>query len=102
ATGTPPVGADVTDESDTATGADGKDIMDPADTDSDGDEDNGNDPTTTQLARLPELEVTKVITSEGSYDSTDDAITYDITVINTGNVTVKNIMLADDNAVIVD
>src|SRR5690606_4663679 len=59
-TGTPPSGTadNVTDGSDTATGADGTVIDDPSDTDSDGDGDDDNDPTTTNLSQTPSLAVT--------------------------------------------
>ncbi|SFH76594.1 DUF7507 domain-containing protein [Parapedobacter indicus] len=100
ATGTSPASTKVTDESDTATGANGSAITDPGNEDSDGDGDNGNDPTDTELPHTPSLAVTKTITSEGPYDSTDDVITYDIVVTNTGNVTIDGIVLTDANAVI--
>src|SRR5690606_28694122 len=48
---------------------------------------------TTPGTQSPELTVTKVVTSTGPYDSTDDVITYDIVVTNTGNVTMDNIVL---------
>ncbi|MFC7525805.1 Ig-like domain-containing protein, partial [Parapedobacter sp. GCM10030251] len=81
-TGEDPVGDPVTDDSDNP------DTTDP------------DDPTDTDVVQTPELTVTKVITSAGPYDSTDDVITYDITVANTGNVTIDNIVLTDANAVI--
>ncbi|WP_188508662.1 DUF7507 domain-containing protein, partial [Parapedobacter pyrenivorans] len=56
--------------------------------------------TITVFVEYPELTVTKVITSTGPYESTNDVITYDITVENTGNVTIENIVLTDANAVI--
>src|SRR5690606_8095515 len=72
----------------------------PAGTASDGDGNNDNDRTITDLPRLPVLEVSKIITSAGPYNTVGDVITYDITMTNTGNVTVDNIVLTDNNAVI--
>src|SRR5690606_5725472 len=57
-----------------------------------------DDPTDTDVVQTPELTVTKVITSAGPYDSEGDIITYDIVVTNTGNVTIDNIVLTDDDA----
>ncbi|MFC3197075.1 gliding motility-associated C-terminal domain-containing protein [Parapedobacter deserti] len=41
-----------------------------------------------------------MITSAGPYNAVGDVITYDIVVVNTGNVTIDNIVLTDANAVI--
>jgi|GEM_PF-1493678 len=61
-----------------------------------------SDPITVTIivVAAPELTVTKAIISTGPYDSTDDVITYDIVVTNTGNVTIDHIVLMDANAVI--
>ncbi|WP_188504109.1 DUF7507 domain-containing protein, partial [Parapedobacter pyrenivorans] len=56
------------------------------------------DPTDTGVEQTPELTVTKVITSSGPYNAVGQEITYDIVVSNTGNVTIDNILLTDDNA----
>src|SRR5690606_35520432 len=61
-----------------------------------------NDPTDTDMVQTPELTVTKVITSTGPYNAVDQEITYDIVVTNTGNVTIDNIVLTDDNAELVN
>src|SRR5690606_40692200 len=57
-----------------------------------------NDPTDTDVVQTPELTVTKVVTSTGPYSEVGDEITYDIVVTNTGNVTIDNIVLTDENA----
>jgi len=62
-----------------------------------------DDPTITNIAQVPQLTVYK----DDNYDYTaqdlnaGDIITYQITVINTGNVTLNNITVTDDNATIV-
>src|SRR5690606_16375900 len=61
-----------------------------------------NDPTTTITEQQPALTVTKAITSEGPYREVGDVITYRIIVKNTGNVTVNDIVLTDDHAVITE
>ncbi|RZV46552.1 MAG: DUF11 domain-containing protein, partial [Acidimicrobiales bacterium] len=57
---------------------------------------NGNpdDPTITPLPQTPELQVTKVDTLNGT-GIAGDTVDYDITIANTGNVTVDNIGVSD-------
>src|SRR5690606_35112868 len=57
-----------------------------------------DDPTDTDVEQTPELTVTKVITSTGPYNAIGQEITYDIVVTNTGNVTIDDIVLADEDA----
>ena len=59
----------------------------------DTDEDPTNDPTETPLAPVPSLVVQKTASSTGS--SVGDVITYAIEIKNTGNVTVKDLVLTD-------
>ncbi|WP_229707609.1 DUF7507 domain-containing protein, partial [Sphingobacterium alkalisoli] len=59
-----------------------------------------NDPTDTDVVQTPSFTVTKEITSAGPYDTVGDVITYNIVVSNTGNVTIDNLILTDNNAVI--
>ncbi|TJY59675.1 DUF11 domain-containing protein, partial [Sphingobacterium alkalisoli] len=59
-----------------------------------------NDPTDTDVVQTPSFTVTKAITSAGPYNTVGQQITYTITVTNTGNVTIDNLVLTDDNAVI--
>ena len=59
----------------------------------DTDEDPTNDPTETPLAPAPSLVVQKTASSTGS--SVGDVITYTIDIKNTGNVTVKDLVLTD-------
>src|SRR5690606_21501153 len=58
--------------------------------------------TGTDVEQAPELTETKVVTSTGPYSAAGDEITYDIVVTNTGNVTIDNIVLTDDNAELVN
>ncbi len=86
ASGTPPVGAAVTDLSD------------------DGDE-TEDDPTITPIIRTPGVALLKSVTSITDTNSntvTDegDVITYGFTVVNTGNVTLSNLTLTDANAIL--
>ncbi len=59
---------------------------------------NPGDPTEIHVPQHPELSVTKEITSSGPYHTVGQLITYDIVMTNTGNVTIDNIRLTDDNA----
>ncbi|WP_162304961.1 DUF7507 domain-containing protein, partial [Sphingobacterium olei] len=59
-----------------------------------------NDPTDTDVVQTPSFTVTKEITSAGPYNTVGQQITYDIVVTNNGNVTIDNLILTDDNAVI--
>src|SRR5690606_6746647 len=57
-----------------------------------------NDPTNVYCTENPLLTVTKVISSTGPYSQVGDEITYKIVVSNTGNVTISDIVLTDNNA----
>ncbi|MFB2119287.1 gliding motility-associated C-terminal domain-containing protein [Parapedobacter sp. 2B3] len=57
-------------------------------------------PTTTNVPLAPSLTLTKVAIGEGPYAINDD-IEYEIVIRNTGNVTLKDIVITDDNAEIV-
>ena len=83
--GTDPLGTKVEDTSDNGDEAEDS----PGDTD----EDPTNDPTETPLAPAPSLVVQKTASSTGS--SVGDVITYTIEIKNTGNVTVKDLVLTD-------
>jgi len=62
-----------------------------------------DDPTITLISQVPELTVTK----DDSFPNTPqnlfvgDVINYQINVINTGNVTLQNILVSDNNAAII-
>ncbi len=85
AAGRDPGGAPVTDDSD--------DPDDPTDADPDGDGE-PDDPTVTPLSQVPELQVTKVDTLAG-VGASGDVVTYALTIINTGTVTVYDIDVDD-------
>ena len=85
ATGADPSGDPLVDDSD--------DPDDPTDVDPDGDGE-ADDPTVTPLTQTPEIQVTKVDTLAG-FGGAGDVITYAVTVINTGTVTVSDIVLTD-------
>ncbi|MCM5663079.1 DUF7507 domain-containing protein [Galbibacter mesophilus] len=60
----------------------------------------GDQPTTTPFTQAPEIEVTKTqqiadTNSDGVTGGIDDVITYTITVVNTGNVTLNSLSLVD-------
>ncbi|SUJ03796.1 Uncharacterized protein conserved in bacteria [Sphingobacterium spiritivorum] len=57
-----------------------------------------NDPTVTEVQQLPSLKMTKKVSSAGPYTKAGDIISYDIVVSNTGNVTIKDIIVTDVNA----
>src|SRR5690606_11239787 len=59
-----------------------------------------NDPTVVELDQPPGLSLTKKATGEGPY-ALNDYITYELTVTNTGNVTLYDIVVTDANAEIV-
>src|SRR5690606_41947762 len=52
------------------------------------------------LPPAPCLALSKVVTSEGPY-AVDDDIDYEMVIRNTGNVTLTDIIITDDNAEIV-
>src|SRR5690606_18207147 len=56
-----------------------------------------NDPTVVDLTQQPELSLTKRATGEGPY-AVGQYINYEITVRNTGNVTLTGVTVTDDNA----
>ncbi len=89
--------------SNSATGTcdfEGQTITDVSDDPQPGTGNNDDDPTITYLEQIPELTVLKddnlPISPQGL--SVGDNITYTITVENTGNVTIDNISLTDNNA----
>jgi len=89
ADGDSPAGTNVTDDSD--------DPNDPTDIDPDTDGD-PDDPTVTNIAENPILEVIKTAAVMDDGDGVvgvDDVITYTITVENTGNVTLINVVIVD-------
>src|SRR5690606_33096386 len=57
-------------------------------------------PTEVEVPSTPALELSKVATSEGPY-AVDDYINYEITVSNTGNTTLTDVTVTDNNAEIV-
>src|SRR5690606_34506700 len=57
-------------------------------------------PTEVEVPSTPALELSKVATSEGPY-AVDDYVNYEITVRNTGNVTLTDVVVTDNNAEIV-
>src|SRR5690606_30564301 len=59
-----------------------------------------NDPTVVELDQQPSMTLTKATTSTGPY-ALNDYITYELTVTNTGNVTLYDIVVTDANAEIV-
>ena len=61
--------------------------------------DQPNDPTIVELTQKPALSLTKRATDEGPYE-VGDFIDYELIVRNTGNVTLTNVTVEDDNAVI--
>ncbi|MCX2681606.1 gliding motility-associated C-terminal domain-containing protein [Galbibacter sp. EGI 63066] len=94
ATGDSPSGTDdVTDSSDA-----GDETTETPDGSGNTDGDPTNDPTVTQLNQNPELTVTKTATGNGN--TLGSTITYEIVVANTGDVTLTNIEVTDNNATI--
>ncbi|MBE8719467.1 DUF7507 domain-containing protein, partial [Sphingobacterium pedocola] len=57
-----------------------------------------NDPTDTDLVQMPSLSIVKTAIISSAFVYADDVIEYDIVVNNTGNVTLYNIEITDDNA----
>ncbi|NRD20649.1 gliding motility-associated C-terminal domain-containing protein, partial [Winogradskyella eckloniae] len=96
----------VSDDSDTDVDPNGNAIpnnetVDSPDGDGTDDMDPTNDPTVTLLTTNPEITITKTVnnvSSEGEIGYLDDVITYDIVVVNTGDVTITNIEITDPNA----
>ncbi len=92
ATGSSPTGTDdVTDVSDA-----GDETVETPDGEGNLDTDPTNDPTVTEITPNSEMTVTKTVTTAGSL--LGDVFTYDIVVANTGNTTLTNIVVTDDNA----
>ncbi|WP_208997627.1 DUF7507 domain-containing protein, partial [Patiriisocius marinus] len=104
AAGTSPEGP-VTDTSDTDTDTDGNPIADNEDTETpNGDgstnSDPTDDPTVTPIDQAGDLTVTKSQASVSGIGTEGDVITYTITVENTGNTTLTDVLVTDDNAVL--
>ncbi len=74
----------------------------PQDEDSDGDGVAGNDPTFTDLAPDPKLELTKKSSDIPADAKVGDVITYTFTLENTGNVTIQKVKITDDKLNITD
>ncbi|WP_343914941.1 DUF7507 domain-containing protein, partial [Aquimarina litoralis] len=93
ATGDSPLGGpdDVTDVSDA-----GDETVETPNGDGTTDGEPDNDPTVTDLIADPSLSVIKTVRVAGS--ALNDVIEYDIVVTNTGNVTLTDIEITDDNA----
>ena len=72
------------------------DITDVSDDDDDTDGNTSDDPTVNDITQTPELTVLKAVTTAGS--KLGDIIAYDISVTNSGDVTVTNIAVTDANA----
>ncbi len=105
ATGENPEGTPVTDDSDTDTDTDGNPVLDNETTETpNGDEttnmDPTDDPTVTTIGQVDELTVTKTQVSVSGTGTLNDVITYTVTVENTGNTTLTNVEVTDDNGVI--
>ncbi|WP_188504102.1 DUF7507 domain-containing protein, partial [Parapedobacter pyrenivorans] len=60
-----------------------------------------NDPTVVPMESAPMLSLTKGVTSEGPYDVGDQIKYFNIIVTNTGNVTLTDVVVTDDNAEII-
>ncbi|WP_353195700.1 gliding motility-associated C-terminal domain-containing protein, partial [Parapedobacter defluvii] len=60
-----------------------------------------DDPTVVHMESRPALSLTKGVTSEGPYDVGDQIKYFNIVVTNTGNVTLTDIVVSDDNAEII-
>ncbi len=104
ATGTSIVGV-ITDVSDTGTDPNGNPISNNENVETpDGDDtinaDPTDDPTVTSLFQNNNLTVTKSQASVSGTGTEDDIITYLITIENTGNTTLTDVLLTDSNAVI--
>src|SRR5690606_24088399 len=56
-----------------------------------------NDPTVVELTKTPSLSLTKRVTGEGPY-VLGQYVNYEITVRNTGNVTLTDVVVTDGNA----
>ncbi|WP_438263946.1 DUF7507 domain-containing protein, partial [Algibacter lectus] len=90
-TGEDPDGNDVSDNSD--------DPNNPANVD-DNNDGNPDDDTVTSLPIEGKISIIKeaLAANDGSYDSVGEQIAYNITVTNTGNITLTNILITDANA----
>src|SRR5690606_38065743 len=83
----------------TATGDDPKGDPTPEVPSDDPDTPEPNDPTEVDLTQRPALSLTKRATDEGPY-AVGDFIDYELTVRNTGNVTLTQVEVTDANAVV--
>ncbi len=60
-----------------------------------------DDPTVVDMESKPSLSLTKGVTSEGPYNVGDQIRYFNIVATNTGNVTLTNVIVTDDNAEII-
>ena len=78
----------------------GNTISDTSDNGNDGDGNTSDDPTELDFQSSPSIDIVKTAlpAADGQYDEIGEVINYDIVVTNTGNVTLTNIIITDNNA----